>query len=300
MDGAEPREMGVTVDAYAKVNFTLEVLGKRPDGYHDLRSVVMPVSLADEVRVRPAETVSVEMTAPEGGVSVPTVASEDNLATRAVRLMQRMTGRRDGAAVSILKRIPAGGGLGGGSADAAAVLRGVNALWGMNVPVETLAEWGAQIGSDVPSLVLGGPVLMEGRGERVSRFCEAGVCGRDLDAVLVNPGVFCSTPKIFAACTERLPDRPEILYTMRRAMRDGNVDDVARTLQNDLAEAACRMYPVIQTACAALSEAGCAGVSMSGSGSTVFGLVRDEEEAARIADEMRRRGFWSAAVQTVR
>ena len=163
----------MTIAACAKVNFTLEVLGVRPDGYHDLRSVVVPVSLADEVTLEPSDRVTLVMdwcggrgaTAlpwrsrgtrdPTGGTRDPTGGTrelvgraEDNLAVRAVRLMQRVSGRRDGVAITLEKRIPVGGGLGGGSADAAAVMNGLNEMWRLGIPRKELAALGAEIGSD--------------------------------------------------------------------------------------------------------------------------------------------------------
>lgn len=289
----------MTVAANAKVNFTLEVLGRRPDGYHDLRSVVVPVSLADEVTLEPADEVTLSMAGDAGGLV--SCVPEDNLAVRAARLMRRACGRRDGVAITLLKRIPAGGGLGGGSADAAAVMNGLNALWGLDIPRRELAAWGAEIGSDVPALVLGGPVLMEGRGERVSVLGHgAADAGMAFSLVLANPGVFCSTPEIFADCNSSLPNRPEILYNMRRAVRSGDVSAVARALQNDLVAAARRRHPEIGAAWRRLEEAGCLGVSMSGSGATVFGIVRDAAEAGRIARVLEAAGLWAAAVETVR
>lgn len=286
----------MTVNAYAKVNFTLEVLGLRPDGYHDLRSVVVPVSLADEVTLEPAAEVTLAVT--RGG-DMRDLGAEDNLAVRAARLLQRVSGRREGVAITLEKRIPVGGGLGGGSADAAAVLNGLNGMWGLDIPRPELATLGAEIGSDVPALVLGGPVLMEGRGERVSSFT-LHPSSFTFHLVLSNPGTFCSTPEIFEAFDAPLPNRPEILYNMRLAMQAGDGAAVARALQNDLAATATRLHPEIGAARRRLEEAGCLGASMSGSGATVFGIARDAAEAGRIARTLVAEGLWSVAVETVR
>ena len=287
----------MTIAAYAKVNFTLEVLGVRPDGYHDLRSVVLPVSLADEVTLEPADEVTL---AADASGALGSLAPEKNLAVRAARLMQRVSGRRDGVAIALEKRIPAGGGLGGGSADAAAVLNGLNAMWGLGIPPKELATLGAEIGSDVPALVLGGVVLMEGRGERVAPLCTRHSSLVTSHLVLANPSVFCSTPEIFKAFDAPLPNRPEILYNMRLAMQSGDGVAVARALQNDLAATATRLHPEIGAARRRLETAGCLGASMSGSGATVFGIVRDAAEAGRIARTLEAEGLWSVAVETVR
>ena len=287
----------MTLAACAKVNFTLEVLGVRPDGYHDLRSVVVPVSLADEVTLEPADGVTLKV---KGGGAIKDLGAEDNLAVRAVRLMQRVSGRKDGVAITLEKRIPVGGGLGGGSADAAAVLNGLNEMWGLGIPRKELATLGAEIGSDVPALALGGAVLMEGRGERVAPLVTRHSSLVTFHLVLANPGVFCSTPEIFKACDAPLPNRPEIFYNIRLAMQSGDGAAVARALQNDLAATAMRLHPEIGAARRRLETAGCLGASMSGSGATVFGIARDAAEAGRIARTLEAEGLWAVAVETVR
>ena len=329
----------MTVAAYAKVNFTLEVLGVRPDGYHDLRSVVVPISLADEMTLEPADEVTLDLGSLRslkslgslGSVeplralttlttlntlttlttlrtlttlntlnsltTLNTLKAEDNLVVRAARLMQRVSGRKEGVAITLEKRIPVGGGLGGGSADAAAVLNGLNEMWGLGIPKPELAILGAEIGSDVPALVLGGPVLMEGRGEQVSHFT---IHPSPFHLVLANPVVFCSTAEIFKAFAAPLPNRPEILYNMRLAMQAGDDAAVALALQNDLEATATRLHPEIGAARRRLEEAGCLGVSMSGSGATVFGIVRDASEAECVARKLSEDGLWAVAVETVR
>ena len=286
----------MTLAAYAKVNFTLEVLGRRPDGYHNLRSIVVPISLADEVSLESADDVKLAI---EPFGSLGSLEVEDNLAVRAARLMQRISGLKDGVAIRLAKRIPVGGGLGGGSADAAAVLNGLNGLWGLGIPRSELALLGAEIGSDVPALVLGGPVLMEGRGERVSPFIVHAPADT-FHLVLANPGVCCSTAEVFKVHKDPLPNRPEILYNIRLAMQAADGVAVARALQNDLAATAMRLHPEIDAARRRLEAAGCLGVSMSGSGATVFGIVRDATDAARIARRLEAEGLWAVAVESVR
>ena len=230
-----------SVKAHAKINYTLEVLGTRPDGYHDLRSVVVPIPLHDDVEMAEADELSVFMP----GFDLP---QEKNLAWRAARALQRATGCTRGASVSIVKRIPAGAGLGGGSADAAAVLNGLNSLWGLNLPIARLCEIGAEVGSDVPALVLGGIVLMEGRGERVRRLDGFKLPPFD-GFVLRVPPVHASTPAVYAEFREA---------------------DCGKG-PNDLQPAACRLYPAIAETVAQMEADGLADVRMSGSGSAVFG-----------------------------
>ena len=234
-----------TVKAHAKINYTLEVLGVRPDGYHDLRSVVVPIPLCDDVEVAEAEGLSVDMP----GSDLP---QEKNLAWRVARALQEATGCTRGASISIVKRIPEGAGLGGGSADAAAVLNALNELWQLDLPKERICEIGATVGSDVPALVLGGTVLMEGRGERVKR-----IDGFELPPferfVLRVPDVHASTPAVYAEFRE---------------------EDCGRGL-NDLQPAACRLYPEIARMVEQMMDEGLENVRMSGSGSAVFGWRRE-------------------------
>lgn len=232
----------MTVEAHAKINLTLEVLGTRPDGYHELRSVVAPIPMHDDVAFSAAEGDSVSV---EGCDGVP---PEKNLARRAALLLREASGCRKGVRIAIVKRIPMGAGLGGGSADAAAVLTGLDRFWNLGFPVERLMALGAEIGSDVPALVHGGVVLMEGRGEKVSP-CAGFPTPPWEKLVVYTPPVFSSTARVYG----------EFRETDRGAGK------------NDLQPAACRLYPGIRDALRKLEAEGCRDVMMSGSGSTVFG-----------------------------
>ncbi len=248
----------MVVEAHAKVNWTLQVLGLRRDGYHDLRSVVIPVALHDTVTLEAADGISCRMDSGD-------VRQEANLAYRAAVALRTASGCRGGATISIVKRIPMGAGLGGGSADAAAVLNGLNRLWGLGLGARDLCEIAAEVGSDVPALTMGGPVLMEGRGERVSPL------GRDLaeelgvppaeDVVVSTPPIFASTPKVY-----------------------GEFRESDRGLgRNDLQPAAIRLYPGIADAIRRLEARGLRCVAMSGSGSAVYGLRRAGKDSAGAA-----------------
>lgn len=245
------------IEAHAKINLTLEVLGTRPDGYHELRSIVAAIPLHDDVELQdaPAGEVSVEMVG--DGLEVPDVPNEKNLAVRAARVLASAEGVARGVHIRIVKRIPAGAGLGGGSADAAAVLNGLNALWGLELSTERLCAVGAEVGSDVPALVLGGMVLMEGRGERVTPIPTGGPrLSRPFDEhfVLRIPDVNASTARVYAEFREE--DRGKC--------------------RNDLQPAACRLYPVIAETIAEMEAEGLEDVQMSGSGSAVFGWKKEE------------------------
>lgn len=255
------------VQAFAKINLTLEVYGKRPDGYHALRSLVLPISLADTLLLEPADTLSTD------------TGFADDLILKAARLL----GEGRGAAVKVAKRIPVGGGLGGGSADAAAALKGFNELWGLGKTLEELMAIGAQVGSDVPALIYGKPCIMEGRGEVVKPLPAklAAEFSKPLNLVLANPGVNSSTREVYANCTPRLDFSAEKEY---------NTVPV-----NDLEAPALRLYPQIGELKALMGP----GAHMSGSGSTVFKIVDSGDEALATRDALRRRGYWAEVAHTI-
>ena len=287
----------MTVEANAKVNFTLEVFGKRADGYHALRSVVMPISLSD--------TLDIEVT--EDGSITSDTGYDDDLCVKAARVLRNVrmfecsNVRMPGARIRVKKRIPAGGGLGGGSADAAAVLRALNELWKVGLSREELAEIGAQVGSDVPALVMGCPVIMEGRGERVTPLIRTFEHSEhsNIYLVLVNPGVHSSTKEVYAACEARPLDAANATARMVEALGSGNPEEIAAALMNDLQAPAVKQHPEIADSLVSLRTAGVIGAMMSGSGSSVFGIVRDAVEAERISSEMNVRGYKAWPVQTL-
>lgn len=245
-----PEGEKVKVKAHAKINWTLEVLGKRPDGYHDLRSIVLPVALHDVVDLELAGAI----TCKTKGLDIP---QEKNLAYRAAVALCEATGCAQGVSISIEKHIPSGAGLGGGSSDAAAVLNALNAMWNLNLSCERLCEVAAGIGSDIPALVMGGPVLMEGRGEIVRRIDADLLKGLGVESLptadlieVFCPDVFSSTPAVYGEFRES----------------DCGLGP------NDLQPAALRLYPEIADALANLEGKGLKRVTMSGSGSAVYGV----------------------------
>lgn len=159
------------LSAPAKVNLTFEALGRRADGYHEVRTVLHAISLADEIAFAPADELSLAVEPPEEGAfssAASDLAGDDNLVLRAARLLRREAGVKAGAAIRLRKRIPVAAGLGGGSSDAATTLRGLRRLWRLDLDADALRELAAQLGSDVPFFVTGGAALAEGRGERLT------------------------------------------------------------------------------------------------------------------------------------
>lgn len=279
---------GLWISAPAKVNLTLEILGVRPDGYHDLSSVVVPTGLADTVELRPlppGRGVTLEVAA--DGVTMGAIGPvERNLAVRAARLVIARKGVGAGVAIRIAKRIPIGGGLGGGSADAAAVLNGLDLLWGLGMTEGERMALGAELGSDVPAQVAGRAVHMEGRGERVTPLfggAAGEACGiRRIPVVIANPGIAVSTAEVYANCNGRLTSRAGIYYNVRSSLHRGDVCALAQNLFNGLEAGVFACHPEVARLAGLLRSAGALGVLMSGSGASVFGIVGDEAHGKRI------------------
>jgi len=299
----------VTVEAFAKVNLTLEVFGKRPDGFHALRSVVLPIRLSDTLTFTPADAFSTDTGYPDDLILQVPKALAKEVEKRRGRDEQRKVENSSVQPsafnlqpyrIHVEKRIPAGGGLGGGSADAAATLLALNELWKLDKSPEELAEIGAQVGSDVPALVLANryraPVLMEGRGEIVSLLNPQSAT-LNLSLVLANPGVPSSTAAVYGKCVSRDDDGGAALGKMRTALEARDIGCIATAMMNDLQEPAVALCPAIGETLAALRKAGALGAMMSGSGSTVFGLVPTEDDGRKIAALLNGRGIraWSVA-----
>lgn len=265
----------LTVRAPAKVNLTLRVLGRRPDGYHDLESVVVALDWFDTLTFRPADDLVLRVR----GMAVP--PGEDNLVLKAARALQGECGVRQGARIDLEKRIPPGRGLGGGSADAAAALIGLEALWRVGLGPADLARVGARIGSDVP-FFLGPPVsVMAGRGERIE----------PLEArprwwmTMAWPDYGNSTAEVYAAF-DRMADgrRTRPAATDILAAVDGPAAGAAPFLVNDLERAAAGIRSDAMDLRRVLEEAGAAAVGMTGSGSAYFALADTREEARALAE----------------
>jgi 4-diphosphocytidyl-2-C-methyl-D-erythritol kinase len=276
---AERRE--VVVNAPAKINVVLRILGRRDDGYHDLESLVLPVSLADVVTAREDDRVSVGMFHPDGRpMLLPD--PDTNLAFLATEawLDASPNGARTPSIV-VEKNIPMAAGLGGGSADAAGVLRALNGLWADGPSEDDLDRIGAEIGSDVPAMLRGGATVMRGRGEVVEPVEAATTWW-----VLLPQPFAVHTPEAYAWWDEEGETANVALDDAVEAVRTGDPHELARWLWNDLQGPVARRHAQIQVAVERLLDAGALGAVMSGSGPTVAGLAADEPDADRIADRI--------------
>ena len=286
------------IHAPAKINLTLEVLGRRPDGYHDIRSLLVPLSLADRIEIRESEWEQFDVV-PDGVDLTAIGPSGENLVLRAADLVRRRAGVSQPLAVRLVKRIPVGGGLGGGSADAAAMLVALNRLWNLGWTSETLIGLGQELGSDVPGLVHGGAVRLEGRGERVAAAWP-GARGRvpQLPVLLVNPGIAVSTAEVFRTCPGGLTSAPNSYTIVHSALLGGNLRAAAGGLFNGLEAGVFQKYPAVGRVAQLLKAAGAAGVLLSGSGATVFALVGDVEQGERIRRDLPV-DYWSRLAWTL-
>ncbi len=256
------------MQAHAKVNVFLRVLGRRDDGYHDVETLLLPISLADQVTVEPAGelTVSIEGPAAEG---VP--PDDANLALRAARALAAEVANAGGAEppgahITIEKRIPVAAGLGGGSADAAATLLLLDELWAVGSGRDGLARLAAEVGSDVPALLLGEPAYAEGRGERVAPVLVQSTTW------VVKPFAFgVSSADAYAWWDEQAATGPDA-GALIAAAEAGNNSLLGSALYNDLQAPVAARHPEISQTIEAFIEAGAEGAVMSGSGPTVAAL----------------------------
>ena len=262
--------------APAKVNVFLEVLGRRGDGYHELATLMVAVSLCDTLEFTddPAGAVTLRTDHP----SLST--GPDNLVCRAAELLRQRSGIRTGAGIRLRKRIPLQAGLAGGSTDAAATLEGLNLLWDLGMTREQLMELGGELGSDVPFFFATPAAWCTGRGERI----EPVRLGRRLNFVLASPPEGLSAAEVFRGVTP--PAVPLTGAEVRAAAEAGDVEALGRRLFNRLQPVAERLRPAVAGLLERLAGLGPAGWLMSGSGSTVFALCRGPEEALRIAREL--------------
>jgi 4-diphosphocytidyl-2-C-methyl-D-erythritol kinase len=275
----------VTRKAHAKINVFLRVMGRRADGFHDIESVVLPISLHDVVSVvaRSADGTDDQVAMDLRGVAVDEpISGDDNLVRVAAdRLAERSfpePGRRPACRIAIDKHIPIAAGLGGGSADAAATLRALNELWGLSLTHADLSDVAATIGSDVPAMLAGEAVFMAGRGERLTPVHTTTTWW------VVKPFGFPVAAADAYAWWDAAPTSGPDPGALVAALETGDVGLLGDALFNDLQPAVVARHPVIGETIEAFMDAGALGAIMSGSGPTVAALARHMGHADRLAD----------------
>ena len=275
----------LVVQAPAKLNLFFEVLAKRSDGYHEIESLMCPIEIYDTLHIEEGSSGQVELRCRRvsgcGGRSdcglneVP--EGPENLVVRAVELVKRRTGVRRGARLRLIKRIPAAAGLGGGSSDAAAALVAVNEAWQLNRSRDALSEWAAELGSDVPFFLVGGPAICRGRGERIEPVADLG----SLWFVVVRPPAGLSTAAVYGVCQPAV--EPQAVQPLVEALQRGDWKQVGNRLLNRLQPVAERLSPWVKRLHQEFSQLDFLGHGMSGSGTSYFGLCRHARHARRVA-----------------
>jgi len=293
----------VSVHAPAKLNLSLAVLARRADGFHEIESLMVPVTLHDTLRVQVSEVPGIRLRVRFGGRlataagsplahDVPSDAT--NLVVRAAQLLAVEAGLADSSAalavpgldIDLVKRIPSGSGLGGGSSDAAAVLVAAAEAWGLDVPLDRLAAIGAMIGSDVPVFFAGGAAIAGGRGERIESV--AGI--PPLHAVIARPTTGLSTAAVYAQCTPDATCRG-MARRLAIALAAGKFRGAQPLMHNSLETPARSMCPEVDRLLEDFARAGAAHPMLTGSGSACFALMRSSVEARRVAARLEMAGW---------
>ena len=266
--------------AFAKVNLTLDVLGKRADGCHDLQSVMQTVSIRDDVEIDVGSGKPWRLLCSVEGIP----ADEKNLAWKAAKIYCDAMGKDpEGLEIRIVKRIPVGAGLGGGSADAAAVLRALNRHYGDPLSVLALAELGAQVGSDVPFCVVGGTAMVEGRGERLRKLPDMPDC----IFVVCKPDFSVSTPELYREIdTVAIPHRPDN-QAMESALLAGELGKVAENVYNVFDPVVTSEHLELNYIKSICNSYGALTEQMTGSGSAIFAILPSFEYAAVVCNMLK-------------
>lgn len=266
--------------AFAKLNLTLDVLGKREDGYHDLQSVMQTISIRDDVEIDIGTGKPWKLTCSMEGIP----EDETNLAWKAAKIYcETMKKDPDGIEIRITKRIPSGAGLGGGSADAAAVLRALNRHYGEPLSIFALAELGAQVGSDVPFCTVCGTAMVEGRGEKLRKLPDMPDC----IFVVCKPDFSVSTPELYKQIDQvAIPVRPDN-QAMETALLKGDLELVAQNVMNVFDPVVTKDHLELNYIKSIFNTYGSLAQQMTGSGSAVFAILPNFEYAAVVCSMLK-------------
>lgn len=271
----------LSLKAYGKINLGLDVLRKRPDGYHDVRMIMQTVGIFDRIELSWKA---------EPGIQIETnlyylPTNENNLVYKAAKLLMDEFHITDGISVRLHKFIPVAAGMAGGSSDAAAVLFGVNKMFGLGLSTEQLMERGVKIGADVPYCILRGTALSEGIGEILTPLPPVPQC----HVLIVKPGINVSTRFVYENlhANELRPEQHPDIDAIIEGIRAQDIGRIAASLGNVLETVTIREYPVIRTIKEQMRESGAIGALMSGSGPTVFGLFTDHKAAEDAYEKFR-------------
>lgn len=283
-------KMMVTQKAYAKVNIGLDVLRRRPDGYHELKMIMQTVDIFDDLTFEREKEPGIRLRI--DGADLP--ADESNLVHKAAALMIEEGQISEGVAITVTKRIPIAAGMAGGSADAAAAMRGLNVLFEMGYSAGALRELGVRLGADIPYCISGGTMLSEGIGEVLTPLPAPPECY----LVVAKPDIDVSTAFVYQNLrADSLPFHPDI-DGMAKALAAGDLRGITDRMGNVLETVTVPAYPVVDRIKRRMRELGAENALMSGSGPTVFGIYKEQKTAEKAAEMIRAENLAGAVFAT--
>lgn len=270
--------------AHAKINLSLDVTGKRADGYHEVRMIMQTLELCDDLSFAKKEPGSgIRLITNNAELNAEQDSGKDNLIVKAVKRLEEKTGKKLDVEISLKKYIPLAAGMAGGSADAAATLRGVNRLFDLGLSIEELCEIGVKIGADVPFCVRGGLMLCEGIGEVLTTLQPL----QKLPVVICKPNVSVSTPMVYKKYDEMKKTSHPDVDKMLRGIEEYDYKTVVSSMSNALEPVTVSIHPVISEIEANIENTGALKAMMSGSGPTVFGIFEAQSDAVYCAEKMK-------------
>ena len=267
--------------AYAKINLCLDVVGKREDGYHDLKMIMVPINFYDVLEMEFAPDTTLELNRDYLPIN------DKNTIIKAIHIMQEKYNLKEEFRCRLEKHIPTRAGLAGGSADAAAAIRMINRMCNLHLSKDEMIAVGKEVGADVPFCILNRPAFVEGIGEKISTFS----CSPDFYLLLIKPRKGVSTAEAFHIVDEQEGIHPDC-KAMQEALEYNDYDDIISSLGNSMENAAMTLVPEIRKAKQDLLDLGFDGVLMSGSGSTVFGITKDVELLDRSIDILKKKKYF--------
>lgn len=279
------------LQAFAKINLGLDVLGKREDGYHEVRMIMQTIRMYDQLDMRKSVEPGIHLTTNKKYIPV----DENNLVWRAAKLMMDTCGIIEGVSIHLHKVIPVAAGMAGGSSDAAATLVGMNRLFHCGLSKEKLMELGVQIGADVPYCVLRGTALAEGIGEKLTVLPPMPDCW----ILIGKPGISVSTKYVYTTLDLNMDTVHPDIDGMKKALEDGNLYGITERMGNVLQDVTIPAYPEVERIKEQMKTLGAVNAMMSGSGPTVFGIFDNEEKAQKACQKLRESGSCQQVFLTV-
>ena len=279
------------LQAFAKINLGLDVLGKREDGYHEVRMIMQTIRMYDQLDMRKSVEPGIHLTTNKKYIPV----DENNLVWRAAKLMMDTCGIMEGVSIHLHKVIPVAAGMAGGSSDAAATLVGMDRLFHCGLSKEKLMELGVQIGADVPYCVLRGTALAEGIGEKLTVLPPMPDCW----ILIGKPGISVSTKYVYTTLDLNTDTVHPDIDGMKKALEDGNLYGITERMGNVLQDVTIPAYPEVERIKEQMKTLGAVNAMMSGSGPTVFGIFDNEEKAQKACQKLRESGSCQQVFLTV-